>query len=386
VRKGEAYRQRLINFNNVQYVGDITVGNQELGALYDTGSDKLVLSSTECRTCTRPVPPYNHKQSQSYHLSGVYHTITYGAGSVDVMRGLDTVSVGPLKADKQEIWEITKCSMQVAETAAYAAMVGMSPVPNSGYKNGDYLAVSLGVEAFSYCLGRAGGSDGYMTWNAPRAGSGVHPAANVLSQTDWIVRMNKVTLSGNSNVELCGASDCHVVMDTGMSLIEGPMTYIMELSNHINIKPDCSNLNELPTLKFELDGQPIELPPHAYVVRLTGDPMDEKRVWPFLPTGGVGTPFQPNTCHPAFVMGGSSSDELGPLWVIGMPFFRYYSTTFDRGANKMSFAPAGSNCDEASNASGSASFVEEHLAPVELNMRDLEAMMRTRRARTSKRR
>jgi len=373
------YRQRLRNYNNVQYVGDIEVGGQQVGALFDTGSDDLVLRSTECRRCAHHTEAYDHKSSETYKLHGVIHKITYGAGSCTVLRGWDSVTVGSLHTPKQEIWEVMSHSMPLWDQSSYSALVGMSPTAGSGYVHGDTLLVSLGVDAFSICFGRSNGSDGYLTWGEP--GATGHPAAKLLGKDTWVTGLSNITLTGGSTVRLCGSSPCSVLIDSGHSLIEGPKDQILELSKHIWINNDCSNLNELPTLRFEVDGQLLELPPQAYVVRLGGSQAEAKRVWPFLPTGGPMKKFMPNSCQPAFMIGRPAKTGP-PQWVIGMPFFRYYKTTFDRKALTMSFAEAGPSC-EAAAPTGTVSLATRRaelasLAPVEVNLRDIAALVERR--------
>ena len=40
--------------------------------------------------------------------------------------------------------------------------------------------------------------------------------------------------------------------------------------------------------------------------------------------------------------------QLGPVWILGMPFFRYYHTTFNRERQVMRFAKAGEDCEPKS--------------------------------------
>ena len=40
--------------------------------------------------------------------------------------------------------------------------------------------------------------------------------------------------------------------------------------------------------------------------------------------------------------------QLGPVWILGMPFFRYYHTTFNRDRQVMRFAKAGEDCQPKS--------------------------------------
>ena len=117
----------------------------------------------------------------------------------------------------------------------------------------------------------------------------------------------------------------------------------MQLGEMIpQIKEDCSNLHELPTLNFMIDGKPFSLPPQAYVMRVTGATMEADDIWDVLF-------FKPkirkvDTCMPAFMQIDMASRH-GPIWILGMPFFRYYHTTFDRTKKQMHFALAGEDCN-----------------------------------------
>merc|ERR1719183_2523531 len=105
---------------------------------------------------------------------------------------------------------------------------------------------------------------------------------------------------------------------------------------------DCSNIHELPTLRFNIDGNDFELPPQAYVMRVTGAIMEANDIWDVLF-------FKPSIrkldmCMPAFMQIDMTSQH-GPVWILGMPFFRYFHTTFDRTNRAMHFAVAGPECE-----------------------------------------
>jgi len=117
----------------------------------------------------------------------------------------------------------------------------------------------------------------------------------------------------------------------------------MKLSDHIDVRGDCSNLRELPTLRFLIDGQPFELPPQAYVMRVTGTQQEVDDVFDILPLPPVNR--TPNTCVPAIMPFSQKKSEFGPVWILGMPFFRYYHTTFDRKHEELRFAAAGPHCE-----------------------------------------
>merc|ERR1712139_140017 len=103
------------------------------------------------------------------------------------------------------------------------------------------------------------------------------------------------------------------------------------------LKPDCSNMDAMPALSFELGGVTVELPPQAYIARMVG--VIPPSIWEVLT-------FRPKSkivmqCVPLLI---DMEDEMvtahGPLWIVGMPFFRYYYTTFSFNTRQVHIARA----------------------------------------------
>jgi hypothetical protein len=262
--------------------------------------------------------------------------------------GYDAVSVGSLHAPRQAFWEIVDHKIAVLDSAKFAAIVGIGP--NFAYGNTEKtLLMSYGVEEFSVCLQKPVGADGFLTWGPVDAHLDKeqdYVSANVIGKHHWATRLENVTfIKGNDsavNVPCGGAGACTAIVDSGTSLIAGPGDALRMLSEQIPpIKEDCSNLHELPSLHFVIDGHPFELPPQAYVMRVTGASLEAKDLWDVLF-------FKPkirkvDNCMPAF-MQIDMETKNGPAWILGMPFFRYYHTTFDRQAKQIRFAHAGPKC------------------------------------------
>lgn len=171
-RTARSYRQTLHNFGNVQYSGDFTIGGQHIRGLIDTGSWNLILRSTRCDECTHPTPPYNHSASSTYKTRGIVTKHYFASGDCQTLMGTDVASVGPLSTQEQAIYEITSHSLRILDTVRYAAIVGMGLLPHDGEKT---LPMSFGLDEFSVCFQKAGGSDGFLTWG-PAAQSGMTPS------------------------------------------------------------------------------------------------------------------------------------------------------------------------------------------------------------------
>lgn len=349
----KAYKQVLHNYQNVQYYADFKIGGQEIAGIFDTGSFELLVRSTRCGHCVHPTPAFDHKLSKSYLENGTVTKHVFGSGPCISMMGYETVSVGPLDAEHQSFWEIMDHRIQVLDTAKFAAIVGIGP--NFAYGHSEQtLLMSYGVEEFSICLQKPTGAEGYLTWGRTVDNATKHrdfAMARVHGKHHWASELTNVaftqTKEGRAKNQFpipCGpGAKCSAIIDSGTSLIAAPGVALMALSEQIPaIKEDCSNIDELPVLHFMIDGKDFELPPQAYVMRVTGATLEADDVWDILF-------FKPkikklDMCMPAFMQIDMTSQH-GPIWILGMPFFRYYHTTFDREEKAMHFAKAGPGCE-----------------------------------------
>lgn len=343
-----SYRQTLHNFQNVQYYADFFIGNQRIAGIFDTGSFELLVRSSRCEQCAHPTPPYDRHTSKTYLKNGTVTKHVFGSGPCVSVMGYENVTVGPnMQSPRQTFWEIMDHRITVLDTAKFAAIVGIGP--NFAYNNMEKtLLMSFGVEEFSVCLQKPTGTEGFLTWGPEPAAPAKQDVAtvNVIGKHHWATRLSNVTF-GHSALGLhqipCGLEGCTAIVDSGTSLIAAPGIALMQLSEMIpRIAEDCSNLHELPMLHFVVDGHALELPPEAYVMRVTGAVMEADSIWDLLF-------FKPkmrkvNQCMPAFMQMDMMSPN-GPVWILGMPFFRYYHTTFDRKHKAMHFAEAGPHCE-----------------------------------------
>jgi hypothetical protein len=345
------FKQTLHNYMNVQYYADFDIGGQNISGIFDTGSFELLVRSTRCDQCAHPTPAYDHLKSMSYKENGTVTQHVFGSGPCRSMMGYDTVSVGHLKAKSQAFWEIVAHRISVLDTAKFAAIVGIGP--NFAYGNTEKtLLMSYGVDEFSICLQKPRGSPGYLTWGPTEGITRDQMAtAKVHGKHHWATRLTDVhfRLPGEAKdtkakIGLpCGGTGCSAIIDSGTSLIAAPGMALMQLSEQLPaIKEDCSNMHELPTLYFMIDGTEFSLPPQAYVMRVTGATLEADDIWDLLF-------FKPkirklDMCMPAFMQMDMTSKQ-GPIWILGMPFFRYYHTTFDRTNEQMHFGVAGPDCE-----------------------------------------
>mmetsp|Transcript_65219 Transcript_65219/g.155767 ORF Transcript_65219/g.155767 Transcript_65219/m.155767 type:complete len:445 (+) Transcript_65219:74-1408(+) len=345
----QPFRQTLHNYQNVQYFADFKIGGQDIPGIFDTGSFELLVRSSRCDKCVHPTPPYDRTKSQSYMENGTITKHVFGSGPCVSMMGYETVQVGDMVAKEQAFWEIVSHQITVLNKAKFAAIVGIGP--NFAYGHTEQtLLMSYGVEEFSICLQKKSGSPGFLTWG-PVANKEEKEKkfakADVVGEHHWVARLHNISFGEKSEAHLanmpCMGSGCAAIVDSGTSLIAAPGVALMQLSEMIEpIKEDCSNIDELPTLHFVIDGKDFELPPQAYIMRVTGAILEADSIWDVLF-------FKPkirklDMCMPAFMQIDMMS-QFGPVWILGMPFFRYYHTIFDREERAMYFAKAGPNCE-----------------------------------------
>eukprot|EP00933_Yihiella_yeosuensis_P071212 TRINITY_DN79411_c0_g1_i1.p1 TRINITY_DN79411_c0_g1~~TRINITY_DN79411_c0_g1_i1.p1 ORF type:complete len:443 (+),score=69.15 TRINITY_DN79411_c0_g1_i1:119-1447(+) len=363
---GQNYRQELKNIGNLLYTGEFHVGGQRIDGIFDTGSFDLVVRSSRCQECLHPTPPYSHEKSATYSDAREMSEFEYGSGPVTVRKGFDNVSVGDgtLFTKKQSIYEIVSHSIPLLDHDKFAAIVGIGPAHSFDNKD-QTLLMNFGINEFSICLEKNSLEKGWLTWG-PVPGTAGLKAARVLGKHHWGTRLRKASFStdvpkreGLYANPCADGVGCIAIIDSGTSLLSAPRKHISMLKEQIgNVKEDCSNLHELPDLTFELDGIKLTLPPQAYIMREKGL---EVRVdsWSDLWNVWWGNPKSEKVDRCVFSLMELEDDwesSKGPMWIFGMPFFRYYHTTFNRKERTMSFAKAGDGCYPEGGAVNEASF------------------------------
>mmetsp|Transcript_4850 Transcript_4850/g.10654 ORF Transcript_4850/g.10654 Transcript_4850/m.10654 type:complete len:442 (-) Transcript_4850:137-1462(-) len=366
--------QKLVNFQNAQYYGEITLGGQTVLGVFDTGSFDVIVLSKKCQTCQGAVARlYDSSHSSTYKAAGKMAKYVFGSGPANAEIGYELISVGGFQSHDQLFGEITSHQIPVLNKAKFSAIVGMGP--GAGPKKMKALLMSFGVNEFSICLERASGAPGWLTWGKdPRVDSPSMVHMAVIGVHHWAVRVwgvsaNKMDFmmvlnnqtagdgllrsavgdtsnatfmaatgaaEGKQGVRLCSRG-CVAIIDSGTSTIVGPSVAIAALQQEIGkVNHDCSNLNALPELQIEValpggGSTMLSLPPEAYVIKVRSE----------LVANYMGN--LPKVCVLAF----SAMNKMtsgGPLWIMGMPFLRWYYSSFDRVAKTISVARASGSC------------------------------------------
>jgi hypothetical protein len=361
MKSNEGYWLRLDNFNNVQYSAPLSIGGQTLPVIYDTGSFEILVLSKLCHTCEARHAVYDQGKSTSFAAT-VPNVVTehlFGSGPVVSQKGFETVHLGgldsPYVVSKMPFWQVLRHEIAVwDENAHFSGIVGLGHpdrIPEGFCTPGNCdvtLLSALNSRNFALCLQRdAPDAPGWLAMGPnidamPTAYGSVFSRVPVIGKSHWGVGMYDFHVPGIQEADPCVPS-CGAIIDSGTSLIAAPpaaLPIVRKLSSMV--AKDCSNLHQLPVLRFRLGDVVVELPPKAYVMKnqylVSNGVMDNV-------FGGQEQTVK-TECIPAFMTINKESD-YGPVWILGMPFLRYYFTIFDRVSKEIFITEATSACKQA---------------------------------------
>jgi len=393
-------RQEMYNHDDLQYYGNITVGSQVITAIFDTGSFELVIFERDCSGCGM-AGMYSRNLS-STHISGTCSRgIYYGSGDVSTTQAWDMVGIASFPPVNQSFWEGTEAYMPVLQFAKFQSIVGVGPpetpasdawsdveasitgmshrlskgvFPNEAHidqlkhdvnyavsrTESPELVTNINMTTFSVCLGNEPKSNGYLIWddNSAFEQPELFKRVAVLGRHTWTVNMTHVgfAMMGSDQLTPIGCeTSCGAIIDSGTSLLMIPSGVVKLMDEHLRaLGNNCSDLSLLPDLVMVMDGKTFSLPPDAYLAEIEGDPPANENEEHHKLISGVPVHMvsrRIGSCHLS-VMESYSNTNWGPLWILGMPFFRKYYTTFNIGRNhsdrSLMIAQASPRCTPAS--------------------------------------
>lgn len=396
---GRELRQTLANGDDVIFTMPISVGGQEMKAIPDTGSFSLLVFSDKCTVCNVP-GAYDEEESPTFRSDGFQAEQNFGSGSAMGVEAFDSISFDDMQVDQQVFWEVVSADSGFQEMT-FGAILGVGP-PRSNVvmceqelqyidrelsvksKGGSYdkLAYSdvkkhfrdmlshaetqtmvvnrLQMCTYSMCLPMQHGQDGMWIWNDPSPLTDSHLFSSVPVNGDvyWSADLGDVMLSGGimpAKTHLgCHSSKCSAVVDTGTSLMVVPTEAYNGLVNAVN-QWGCTDLNNLPDLEFVLGGKLFTLPPESYVGELYGDlPTVAREMMPHAARqlDAQQTNSSEGSCS-LLVMTVDEDSPKGKVWILGLPWFRKYYTSFElstdyQTAYRMHFAEKDQACNPTS--------------------------------------
>jgi len=380
------FRQVLDNYADLQYYGNITVGNQQLHAVLDTGSIEFVVISDRCNRCGT-TELYHFRTSKSYKAGQAESVLSYGSGTLDVAVAYDQVTAGHLSTVGVPFWEVNGADMPLLTSSDFQAIVGLGPIPegttmldpsSEGTEGAAaVLLMKFGIDKFGVCLGREPGSSGYFTWNDDSMErSASHFTTLKVPETGyWMLSLTDVSI-GNTVIDC--KSGCGAVVDTGTSLLAMPQISQLRMERALaKLKGSCADLTTWPDFRFKLNGKPFSLPADSYIGDVEGD-VSEDMIGHFKPKRSRKSKAAQSSMYSAkagekedtskecdiSVMNVAMDSDLGAIWILGAPFFRKYYTMFHQSFTSptVSFAVASDEC-KPTTSSGMLVKVTERALP-----------------------
>ncbi|XP_013109286.1 lysosomal aspartic protease [Stomoxys calcitrans] len=318
----------LSNSLNMAYYGDITIGTppQKFIVMFDSGSSNLWVPSSHCwiwDIACKQHNQYNHDESSTYVKNGEQISIQYGSGSMSGFLSQDDVTVAGLTIKNQVFAEAMNEPGNSFTNANFDGILGMAyqTLAEDDVVPPFYNMFSQGLvdaDMFSFYLKR----DGSDTDGGEMILGGIDSSyytgdityVPVSTQGYWQFTVTSGSIKGQN---IC--DNCQAIADTGTSLIVCPAdaceTVNAEIGGTYNEDDgsyyvDCSAIDTLPDVTFEIAGTTFTLPPSAYIVTVDGN------------------------CMSAFSSMGTD------FWVLGDVFIGQYYTVFDFANNQVGFAPA----------------------------------------------
>jgi saccharopepsin len=316
------------------YYGRLEVGTpkQAFTVVFDTGSGNLMLPSTYCRSraCTmhRRFDRKASATTEDIEADGSPSkrgaprdqiTVTFGTGEISGVFMQDDVCVGSLCTNVRFVGATDETDDPFTsfnfDGVLGLALPQMAQGPEFSIMDNLVQSKALKQPLFSVFLSDSEAENSEITFGDIKQ---EHMASDmfwqpVSRQTGyWQVEIADVTID-NKRQGLC--KDCQVAVDTGTSQLAGPTDVINELSRRLNVKTDCSNYHQLPTLGFVMGEQILNLKPQDYVDK------------------------GPDGCEVS-LMPLDVPPPNGPLFIFGDPFLRKYYTAYDRANSRVGFAAA----------------------------------------------
>jgi phytepsin len=243
LRSDEAI-EPLKNYMDAQYYGVIGIGTppQNFTVVFDTGSSNLWVPSSKCHFSLACYfhARYKSSRSSTYTKIGKSCEINYGTGSISGFFSEDDVEIGDFVVKHQVFIEATKEGSLTFLLAKFDGILGLGfqEISVGNATPVWYDMVNQGLvrdEVFSFWLSgdpeaKEGGEIVFGGVDRSHF-RGKHTYVPVTKKGYWQFDLGDVLIE-NQSTGIC-AKGCAAIVDSGTSLLAGPMAAITEINHAI---------------------------------------------------------------------------------------------------------------------------------------------------------
>ncbi|CAG9315431.1 unnamed protein product [Blepharisma stoltei] len=304
----------LYNYENLQHYGEIKVGGQTIKVMFDTGSNHLWVASKYCtsRGCKKH-KTYDPDKSDTIKELNMSFEVEYGSGIIQGDLIKENIEIGDLMIENLNIGLVNSEIGNIFEFLPFAGIVGLGIPQDSEWPNILKTIKDKGIlseNILSISLGKDDGDNGELLIGSinNKKFLGNITYYPVTSKEYWQISLQDIKINGMP-IGVCQSlitqrGNCPAVLDTGTSVIAAPSELIEDLSILLHIKHDCSNIDLLPKISFQIGNELYTFEKYDYVT------------------------FSHHRCSLA-LMPLDVPAPKGPLIVLGDTFLRKVYTVFD---------------------------------------------------------
>jgi len=305
----------LHDYGDAQYYTELTIGTpaQTFKVCPDTGSSNLWVPSSQCKSMACWIHKrYNSKKSSTYEADGREVDLQYGSGSCKGFASKDVVNIGGIGTSMTFAEMKTEGSISFL-AAKFDGILGLAfqnisvqdiPPPLKVF----YENKLIDQYMVSFKLGKEDGQDGEMTIGGynPDAFTGEITWFNIAKELWWYFDMDDILVDGVSSGQCKNATrdKCQAILDTGTSMILGPVENMDVIMKDVEVDANCQNLEKNPTITFVIGGHEFPMTPEDYVLKVSSGGQSE--------------------CMP-----GMMGADIVPFYILGDTFLRKYYSIYD---------------------------------------------------------
>jgi len=324
------------------YYGKLFIGTppQEFSVIFDTGSGNVIIPDSSCLVggCVNhnKFMADDSRSAKDINLegdlvTGNYRdmvTITFGTGEIDGIYLQDNVCVNSNACSTNRFIASTRETASPFAHLDFDGIVGLgfpALAEGPGFSLLDSLVHTGALKKNQFAI-FLGDTQDEITFGGYRPERMMNPNdifwTPVTKEYYWQLQVNDMYLNADPT-GICGqvwgatGGKCQVAVDSGTNLLAGPSAVYRSLQEKLHIARDCSNFHTLPKLGFMIDGHNLQIPAEYYVQRINSVVGDQCELF-----------YLPLDLEP----------PLGPLFILGDPFFRSYYTIFDIEKRQLGFA------------------------------------------------